>query len=92
MVDFWRPAPYSDPSTEYQGLTQSFVSSQVIKPERGRRHFSSAEAPTAGANLRCRAVSGQPTEARTALLLKSARRVITTNRHEVVSTARATLD
>jgi hypothetical protein len=34
MVDFRRPAPYSDPSTEYQGLTQSVASSQVIKLER----------------------------------------------------------
>jgi hypothetical protein len=30
MVEYRRPVPYSDPSTEYQGLTQSVASSQVI--------------------------------------------------------------
>jgi hypothetical protein len=30
MVEYRRPIPYSDPSTEYQGLTQSVPSSQVV--------------------------------------------------------------
>jgi hypothetical protein len=51
MVEYRRPVPYSDPSTEYQALTQSVPSSQAISLSGTPAFFIPQNSDSTGANF-----------------------------------------